>query len=80
MPGVQKPHWRPCFSRNASWTGWSFPFVARPSIVVIFAPSAWTASIVQDLTALPSRSTVQDPHWLVSQPTLVPVKPSVSRR
>ena len=23
MPGVQKPHWRPCWSQNACWSGWS---------------------------------------------------------
>ena len=23
MPGVQKPHWRPCFSQKAFWSGWS---------------------------------------------------------
>ena len=43
-----------------------------PSIVVTVAPSAWTASIVQLFTALPSTWTVQAPHWLVSQPTWVP--------
>ena len=34
IPGVQKPHCRPWHSRNASCTGCSWPFVARPSIVV----------------------------------------------
>jgi hypothetical protein len=37
-------------------------------MVVIFDPSACTANTVQDLTLLPSMSTVQAPHWLVSQP------------
>ena len=46
---------------------------ARPSIVVTDAPSACTARQVHDLTATPSSSTVQAPHWLVSQPILVPV-------
>ena len=23
MPGVQKPHCRPCWSQNACWSGWS---------------------------------------------------------
>jgi hypothetical protein len=49
-------------------------------MVVISDPSAWTASTVQDLTDLPSIRTVQAPHDEVSQPTLVPVSPSVSRR
>ena len=37
------------------------------------------ASAVQDFTALPFTSTTQAPHWLVSQPTCVPVSPSFSR-
>src|SRR2546426_11182368 len=38
-PGVQKPHWSPCISRNASCTGWSgSPSRASPSTVVIRAP------------------------------------------
>src|SRR5215469_13128082 len=36
--------------------------------------------MVQDLTDLPSRWTTQAPHWLVSQPTCVPVRPRFSRR
>ena len=53
MPGVQKPHCRPCFSQNAVWSGCrASPLVAMPSIVVTVAPSAWTASIVQLFTAL----------------------------
>ena len=49
-------------------------------MVVISAPSPWTASTVQDLTDLPSIMTVQAPHDEVSQPTLVPVSPSDSLR
>jgi hypothetical protein len=49
-------------------------------MVVISEPSAWTASTVQDLTDWPSISTVQAPQEDVSQPTLVPVSPRVSRR
>ena len=52
---------------------------ASPSIVVTSAPSAWSASTVQLFTARPSTRTVQAPHWLVSQPTCVPVSPSPSR-
>ena len=33
MPGVQKPHWRPCWSQNACWSGWSLPPCSMPSIV-----------------------------------------------
>src|SRR4051812_13003705 len=80
IPGVQKPHWRPCLSQNACCIGWKPPFCDSPSIVVTSLPSAWTASTVQDFTALPSRWIVQAPHWDVSQPTFVPVRPMVSRR
>ncbi len=43
-------------------------------------PSQEAARVVQDLTACPSRCTTQAPHWLVSQPTCVPVSRSCSRR
>ena len=43
------------------------------------APSHCTASSVHDFTAMPLRCTVQAPHWLVSQPTWVPVRPASSR-
>jgi hypothetical protein len=48
-------------------------------MVVTAAPSACTVSMVQDFTAAPSTDTVQAPHWLVSQPMWVPVRPRVSR-
>ena len=47
--------------------------------MVISWPSACTASTVQLFTALPSMSTVQAPHWLVSQPMWVPVRLRSSR-
>src|SRR5690242_20301417 len=80
IPGVQKPHWRPCWSQNACWRGWSVAPSARPSIVLISEPWAWTASIVQDLALRPSTWTVHAPQLLVSQPTCVPVSPKTSRR
>src|SRR5947209_20419753 len=43
-------------------------------------PSAMTASVVQDFTALPSTWTTQAPHCEVSQPTWVPVSRRFSRR
>src|SRR3546814_8103612 len=49
-------------------------------MVVTVAPWAWAASMVQDLTLRPSTWTTQAPHWLVSQPTWVPVMPRMSRR
>src|SRR5262245_65461758 len=45
-----------------------------PSMVVTLLPAACAASTVQDLTARPSIWTTQAPHWLVSQPTCVPVR------
>jgi hypothetical protein len=49
-------------------------------MVVTLAPSACTASVVQAFTAMPSMSPVQAPHWLVSQPILVPVRPASRRK
>src|SRR3954454_10122933 len=80
MPGVQYPHWSPWCSQNASCSGCSAPSWPIPSIVLTSAPSAWTASSVQDFTASPLRCTVHAPQLDVSQPTCVPVRPSVSRR
>ena len=79
IPGVQNPHWRPCFSQKPCWSGCRPSPGAIPSIVVTLLPSAWTASIVQDLIAWPSTWTVHAPHWLVSQPTWVPVRSKSSR-
>src|SRR5438105_9655915 len=42
-------------------------------------PSAWTASIVHDLTALPSTMTVHAPQFDVSHPMCVPVRFRSSR-
>src|SRR5258708_7234563 len=56
------------------------PSAASPSMVLTSCPSAITASVVQDFTALPSRCTTQAPHCEVSQPTWVPVSLKFSRR
>src|ERR1041385_1821849 len=81
MPGVQKPHCRPWFSRNASCIGCNGPSgAASPSMVSTAPPSAWSASVVQDFTAMPLRWTTQAPHCEVSQPTWVPVSRRCSRR
>ncbi len=48
-------------------------------MVVTLAPSQVAARTVQDLTARPSTCTTQAPHWLVSQPTCVPVSRWFSR-
>src|SRR5215467_2691731 len=80
MPGVQKPHCRAWFSRNASCIGCSLSAVARPSMVVTFAPSTERVSTVQDFVATPFTWTTQAPHCDVSQPTWVPVRRRFSRR
>ena len=49
-------------------------------MVVTDEPSACTANTVHDLALRPSMSTVHAPHWLVSQPTWVPVRLRCSRR
>ena len=64
---------------NACCNGCSTPSVARPSMVVISAPSFMTASVRQELIRRPSTSTVQAPHWPWSQPFLVPVRSRWSR-
>ena len=65
---------------NARCSGVSSPSSpARPSTVRIVAPSAWTASIMQLLTARPSSCTVQAPQLPVSQPMCVPVRSRSSR-
>src|SRR4051794_3271982 len=79
IPGVQKPHCRPCWSQNACWSGWRLAPSAIPSMVLTSRPSAWTASIVHDLALSPSTWTVHAPQLLVSQPTCVPVSPRLSR-
>src|SRR5262249_60139912 len=51
MPGVQKPHCKPWFSRNACCTTPREPSsLTTPSAVVTARPLAWTARPVQDLT------------------------------
>src|SRR4051812_43034357 len=80
IPGVQNPHCRPWQVTNPSCTGSSSGPWARPSTVSTDAPSAITASTVQDFTGTPSRRTTQAPQFVVSQPQCVPVRPSSSRR
>src|SRR4051794_25365833 len=48
-------------------------------MVISVPPSSIGATMVQLLTASPLNSTVQAPHWLVSQPIWVPVRSRVSR-
>ncbi len=80
IPGVQKPHCRPCSSWKPCWTGSSSPSFSIDSIVRTLCPSQLAARVVQDLTGRPSMWTTQAPQLEVSQPQWVPVSPSVSRR
>src|SRR3979409_2286896 len=81
MPGVQKPHCRPCISRKPSCNACKVPSaLAMPSMVRISVPFAWMANTVHDFTDLPSRSTVQAPQWLGSQPICGPVRVICSRK
>ncbi|EYT82453.1 hypothetical protein CF54_13235 [Streptomyces sp. Tu 6176] len=57
MPGVQEPHWRACRSWKARCDGVHTPSRASPWTVVTTPPSAWTASMLQLLTPVPSTVT-----------------------
>ena len=52
---------------------------ASPSTVVTWRPSACAARTVHDFTDSPSSSTVHAPHEVVSQPTLVAVRPRLAQ-
>src|SRR6516225_5570502 len=64
---------------KACCTGCRAPPFARPSTVVMCAPSYMTANVRHELTRRPSISTVQAPHWPWSQPFFVPVRSRCSR-
>src|SRR5436309_5084318 len=59
--------------------GCGLPFVARPSMVVMLAPSAWEMGTRQLLTRTPSRSTEHAPHSPSPQPSFTPVSFKSSR-
>ncbi len=48
-------------------------------MVVTWRPSTLAAGVMQERIGLPSRCTVQAPHWAMPQPYLVPVRPIRSR-
>ena len=75
IPGVQKPHWKPCAARNASCSGCG----VRPSIEVTSRPTARIAGYTQLCTGTPSTCTVQAPQSPVSHPFFTPNQPC-SRR
>src|SRR5208282_2567430 len=79
MPGAQKPHCTAAVWMKACCRGWRCVGSPRPSMVRMSLPSALIARYRQALTGSPSSSTVQAPHSPVLQPSLVPVKPILSR-
>ena len=48
-------------------------------MVVTDLPAAAATGVTQERIALPSRCTVQAPHWAIPQPNLVPFSPISSR-
>src|SRR5206468_390151 len=80
IPGVQKPHWRPCFAWKARWIGWSSPSGARLATVAMSAPWAWTARTRQESVSRPSSQTAHVPQPPCSHATCTPVRPSSCRR
>ncbi len=80
-PGVQKPHWAPPWIIQAICRGWRHSGVPSPSMVVTLAPSGTLAILVtQERTSLPSRITLQAPHWPCPQPILTPVSKRLRRK
>src|SRR3974390_566747 len=79
-PGGQYPHCEPSFSWNPRCTAESCPSVPSDSMVSTRLPCTVAARVRQESAGLSSMSTVQAPHSPPSQPVLVPVNPSFSRR
>src|SRR5512139_1815018 len=79
-PGAQNPHCSASSLNIACCRGLRLISSERPSIVLISAPSALTASTMQEYTDLPFMITVHEPHSPRLQPVLVPTKPSFSRK
>src|SRR5260370_28475486 len=79
-PDVQYPHWYPSWATNPACIGCNASGVPRPSMVVSSSPSCIKARLRQEFTRLPFTCTVHAPHCPWSQPFLVPVRATVSRR
>ena len=62
IPGVQKPHCRAPEAAKAA-ANRSRSAGSKPSRVVIDLPATFSREIWQLTDALPSMSTVQQPHW-----------------
>src|SRR5690349_11579904 len=73
------PHWSAASSTNFFCSGCSFSPSAMPSMVSIFWPSASGARTRQEQTRRPLIVTLQAPQSPEPQPSLLPVRPSVSR-
>ena len=80
IPGVHAPHWAAPCSRKDRCNRRPASRCAKPSTVVTSHPSTCPADIRQAQTGSPSSNMVQAPQSPASHPTLVPVKPSSSRR
>jgi hypothetical protein len=80
MPGVQTPHWAAPCAWKARCSAVNAPPAAKPSTVVIDAPSHCPIANRHEQASTPSRWIVQAPQSPALQPTLVPVSPNVSRR
>src|SRR5262245_30914564 len=78
---MQNAHWKPCSSTTPCCTARSLPVLgsASPSIVTIFLPRTVCASTEHEYRGTSSTSTVQAPHSARSQPSFVPVRPSLYR-
>src|SRR6478752_5405670 len=73
------PHWSAAISTNFFCSGCSFSPSAMPSIVSIFTPSASGARTRQEQTSRPSTMTLHAPQSPEPQPSLLPVRPRLSR-
>ncbi len=79
IPGMQNPHCRPPHAEKASAKRCRSSS-STPSSVVTDLPSALATSYWHDTVALPSISTVQQPHWPDGeQPSFGDVMSSSSR-
>src|SRR5450759_1999185 len=79
-PFWQKPHCGTCSSIHACCTGWSVPFLASPSSVVISAPATVETGLMHDRTASPLIRTMHAPHCPRPQPKRGPDRSRSLRR
>ena len=77
-PDWQYPHWGTSSAIQAFCSGW-LEFSDKPSMVVIFKPSAFSMGVIQDRVSSPSMWIVHAPHRPLPHPNLVPVNFNSSR-